>query len=87
MLDRLKMELEEESYADGLGVDMKTLEKKIADKKANELLEHKDAIVNLIEKDIVSRFHYQKGRIEMGLRNDIEIKEAVAILNNPAKIW
>jgi len=85
VLNRLKMELEEESYADGLGVDMKALEQKIADKKANELLEHKDAIVNLIEKDIVSRFHYQKGRIEMGLRNDIEIKEAVAILSNPTK--
>jgi len=85
MLDRLKMQLDQENYAEGLGTDVQAMEQKIAKKKETELLEHKDAIINLIEKDIVSRFHYQKGRIEMGLRNDIEIKEAVAILNNKTK--
>lgn len=85
ILDRLKIQLDEESYATEVSPEVKMIEQKIAQQKANELMEHKEAIINLIEKDIVSRFHYQKGRIEVGLRNDIEIKDAVALLNDPAK--
>ena len=36
----------------------------------------------MIEKEIASRYFYEKGKIEIGLRNDIEIKQAVSLLNN-----
>jgi len=36
----------------------------------------------MIEKEIASRYFYEKGKIEIGLRNDVEIKEAVRILND-----
>jgi carboxyl-terminal processing protease len=39
----------------------------------------------MIEKEIVSRFFFEKGRIKVGLRNDKEIEEAVKLLGDSAK--
>ena len=39
----------------------------------------------MIEKEIVGRYYYQKGKIQIGLRNDKEIKEAVKLLNDKEK--
>jgi carboxyl-terminal processing protease len=39
----------------------------------------------MIEKEIVSRFFYEKGRIKIGLRNDPEIKEAVKLFDDKSK--
>ena len=45
-------------------------------------MKHKETISNIIEKEIVSRYYFQKGKIEVGLKNDEEIKEAIAIIND-----
>lgn len=55
-----------------------------ADKRA-AVEAYREEIVDLIEKEIAGRYHYQEGRIQMGLRNDKEIDEAIGILNDPAR--
>ena len=39
----------------------------------------------MIEKEIVSRNLYEKGRIQIGLRNDKEIQEALSLFSNVAR--
>jgi carboxyl-terminal processing protease len=46
------------------------------------LEQHQEAIINEIEREIVSRYYYQKGKIQMGLKNDQEIKDAISILRD-----
>lgn len=80
-------QLKESSSEDGYVIenDLKALESKIIAEKKNDLNKYKEVITNLIEKEIVSRYYFQDGKIKMGLRNDIEIKEAIKLINDPAR--
>ncbi len=39
----------------------------------------------MIEKEIASRYYYEKGKIQMGLRNDKEIEESIKLLKDTGK--
>jgi carboxyl-terminal processing protease len=62
--------------------DIKAVESKIIAAKKEELNKYRPLVVNMIEKEIVSRFLYEKGRIQIGLRNDPEIAESVKLLGD-----
>jgi carboxyl-terminal processing protease len=68
-----------------LDADIKALEARIDAEKKDELQEYKDVIIDLLEKEIIGRYYYQYGKIQIGLRNDKEVKEAVALLKDPAR--
>jgi len=53
--------------------------------KIKDITKYEGRITSLIEKEIASRFFYEQGKIKMGLRNDVEIKDAISLLNNDAK--
>lgn len=80
LLKKLKAQAKEDGYI--VEEDILTLEKKIIEAKKNDLNKNKEAIIDLIEKEIVSRYYYEKGKIEIGLRNDAEIKKAVELIND-----
>lgn len=65
-----------------LAADIKTLQQKINAAQSSELSKHKDVIIDLIEKDIAGRYYYQRGKVQIGLRNDPEVKEAISVLND-----
>ena len=65
--------------------DLQELEQKIIAAKKRDLEKYKAEIVDMIEKEIVSRYHYQRGKIQIGLRNDLEIVKAVELLNDQSK--
>jgi len=85
--EKLLNQLKERAGEDGYLVesDLKNLENKIIESKKNDLNKHKEAITDLIEKEIASRYYFQNGKIKIGLRNDLEIKEAINLINDPAK--
>ena len=62
--------------------DIASMKAKIKEEKKNDLEQHQEAIINEIEKEIVSRYYFQKGKIQMGLKNDQEIKDAISILRD-----
>ena len=83
LVDKLKETAVKNNYLSD--TDIAELDKKIITAKKAELLRHKDLIVNMIEKEIVSRFLYEKGRIQIGLRNDKEIKEALSLFDDKVR--
>ncbi len=83
LLKKLKEISKENGYISS--GDIKSLEAKIIEAKKSDLNKHKEAITDLIEKEIVSRYFYEKGRIEVGLRNDHEIDEALNLFKDKAK--
>ncbi len=85
--ERLLKELREHSKKDGYVAegDLKALEVKIVEAKKADIEKHREAIIDLVEKEVVSRYHYEKGRLKVGLRNDKEIEEAVKLFGDRAR--
>ncbi|MGI6224470.1 MAG: S41 family peptidase [Prevotella sp.] len=84
-LKELKKLAQFEGYYEEAKEDFAALEKKLAHNVAHDLDYHKDEIKNLLAAEIVSCYYYQKGVEENGLLHDKFFKEAVRLINNPAK--
>ena len=60
----------------------KTVNTRIDNAKATELLQNKAEILRLLEIEIVSRYYYERGKVEIQLREDKDIQEAIAVLKD-----
>lgn len=81
-LEQFTEEAKKERYYTDIKAQVDQLTKKIADNKKNELMQNKDQIKMLIEEEIVSRFHLEKGSVESRFKYDKDVDEAVKILHN-----
>ncbi len=54
----------------------------IVSHKKKDIMENKPEIEDILQQEIVSRYYYQKGRIESTLSDDPELKSAVKVLND-----
>lgn len=84
-LKELREQADKDKLTEEFSEELKSLETKILAAKTEDLEDNKNEIVNLIEKEIAKRYYFQTGKIEVGLKNDPEIKEAITILNDPAR--
>ena len=84
--EKLIKKLEKESKKEGydLSSQIQALRSEIESSKKNALVKNKDIIIDMIEKEIASRYHYQEGKIKMSLRNDKEIQDAIKLMNDKA---
>ena len=82
LLNDLREKAKKEKYYDAIAADLKAAENKMTAEKKAEILSHRKDITALIEKEISSRYYYEKGKIQMGLRNDKEIDEAIKLLKD-----
>jgi carboxyl-terminal processing protease len=81
-LNILVTSLKKESYYEDLEVDLQALSGKIAPNVEKDLLRFKSDIINLLKAEIVSRYYYQKGRMEVSISYDSEVMRAKEILLN-----
>lgn len=65
-----------------IGSEVKMMKDKLEAEKSKDLAKHKEEIIIEIEKELISRYFYQKGRTKIGLKRDKEVDEAVALLND-----
>ncbi len=65
-----------------IGGELDKLAGTIDSKQVSELNSNKKELIDLIEKEIAGRYYYQRGMVQMGLRNDREVKEAIAVLTD-----
>lgn len=75
----------EKSKESQFAEEINKLENKINQAKSKDLIQAKDQIVYEIEKEIVTRYYWQKGKIQYTLRDDNNIREAVSILKDNKK--
>lgn len=66
--------------------EYESLKKKVEAGKQDDFTEFKSEIKVLLEAEIASRYYYQKGRVASSLKDDPDMKEAVAICKDP-KHW
>ncbi len=83
LLKKFQDAAEREGYE--LGDHLAELQAEINKSQQSILERNRETIEDLIEKEIASRFYYQRGKIQMGLRNDQEIAEAIALLGDTSR--
>jgi len=80
-LKKAKVEFEKgsnQAYAEEIG----KLETRIQSAKSEDLVNAKSQIISEIEKEIVTRYYLQKGKVQHTLDNDNEVKEAISVLKD-----
>lgn len=83
ILKKVKMEL----AAEGVQAtdELAALQARIDFAQRTELQNHREIITDLIEKEIAGRYYYQRGKVQIGLRNDKEVREAISVLSDPER--
>lgn len=81
-VEKLKKMAKEEGYLEQIKPQIEKLEKDLAADKANDLQKNRKDIEELLVSEIVSRYHFQKGRIVASLQNDPDLERAFEILLN-----
>lgn len=84
-LNELIVNAKREKYYD-IHKDLFTqLEKDVTHSLDHDLTLFRPEISELIEEDIISRYFYEEGAIEWGLKKDDQISKAIEILNDPSR--
>jgi carboxyl-terminal processing protease len=74
-----------EHYFDGVKNDFELLQKTLAHDKKQDLIKNKKEIMQLLQGEIVTRYYFQKGRLQNQLKEDDEVLEAINVLSNQSK--
>lgn len=84
-LQQLIDEAKKEKYYDGLQSQLDQVNTRLKESKKNELVQFKDQIRRMIEEEIVSRHHLDRGRIQSAFKYDEDVEKAIEILHNEAE--
>ena len=82
LLAKLEETTKEEKYFEDVQKEYDLLKERLTHHKKNDLFTFKDEINSILETEIVGRYYYQKGQIEVSLKRDPNIKEAVKTLKS-----
>jgi carboxyl-terminal processing protease len=85
LLRNLKSVSTEESYTPEVSSQIENLKGIVEKEKAAQVKTHEKAILQAIEREILSRYYFETGLVRHQLKNDPELAEAIAILNSPTK--
>ncbi len=85
LLKQLKESTQNENYFDDLKDAYAKITDDISEAKKNDLMKNKEEIKEVLEEEIASRYFYDKGRIQIGLKNDKETQKGIALLNDQMK--
>ncbi|PPK87271.1 S41A family C-terminal processing peptidase-3 [Neolewinella xylanilytica] len=85
--EQLLEQAAERAAAEGydISAELDAIHEKMDAEQATAIADLKEEIVSIIEKEIAGRYYYQRGQVQMGLRNDKEVQEAIAVLNDRAR--
>ena len=81
-LETVKKAAQYENCWNDVKVQYDSMLEAIALHKKKDLMENKPEIIDILQQEIVSRYYYQKGRIESTLSDDPELKSALKVLND-----
>ena len=78
----LKEAAKDEKYIESIADDIEKLIQKVHSDKAVDLQKNREDITGFIKSELLTRYYYEKGRIEGMLNNDDEVKAAIEILSD-----
>jgi len=84
-LEELKNDAKDEKTLDAINPDLEALKTKLMHNKKEDLIKFKPEIKQFLEEEIASRYYFQNGRLEASIKQDPELKEAMAVLTDGEK--
>jgi carboxyl-terminal processing protease len=82
----LQKSAQDDKYFEDIKTEYEQLQKRLLDRKKDDLQKFKPEIRRMLEDEIASRYYFLKGRIEASLKYDTDIMEAISVLNNADKL-
>lgn len=82
LLNELRDEAERESKLADLKPEFDALKAKVSHSKKNDLIQFKDEIKKVLEAEIVSRYYFEKGRLEQNFKYDNDLNESLKVISN-----
>ncbi|AZI25050.1 S41 family peptidase [Pedobacter sp. G11] len=82
LLSDLRAEAEKENKSAEVKADLENLKYKLTSSKKNDLATHKSEIKRVLETQIISRYFFEKGRIEQSFQYDKELAAAKSLFTN-----
>lgn len=84
-LEQFTEEAKKERYYEDIKTQLDQVTSRISGSKKNELMLYKDQIKMLLEEEIVSRYHLERGSIEARFKYDTDVMEAIKVLHDPTR--
>jgi carboxyl-terminal processing protease len=81
-LVELMEEAKREKFYDDLKPQLDQIKTRLAETHKNDLMHYKDQLKHLLEKEIASRYYFEKGAVETSFKYDQEVKAAIELLHN-----
>ncbi|MEL6987653.1 MAG: hypothetical protein AAGK97_07450, partial [Bacteroidota bacterium] len=84
-LNKMKKEAESNNMLASIQAEIAKIETAVKKEKETNIQKDKQIILDEIEREIVSRYYFQNGKVQQKLNQDSEIKAAIDLLNNKDK--
>lgn len=84
MLKELRRVAQEEKYLDAIKEQLDAMEERFRKDKEQDIYRYRDEISEMLLAEILTRYYYEKGRIEGSLRTDSDVKKAIEVLSDKA---
>lgn len=81
-IDELIEHARNEKYYEDIDKQILALKAKVKHNKETDLQKNKEEIKSLLKEDIVSRYYLQQGIIEASFNHDVDVQQAIEILND-----
>lgn len=82
ILEELIASSESGLYSSDINSEIRNIRRALERKKQNALQDHKEAIIRLIEDEIISRYYFQEGKTRQNLLRTKEMQEAISVLKD-----
>jgi carboxyl-terminal processing protease len=86
LLAKLNIEADKENKLSGVSEDLGKIKEKLQNSKKSDLLNHKQEIKRVLETQIISRYYFEKGKVEQAFQYDVEMKSAKALFENQSQM-
>ncbi len=82
-LKKLEKQVAELELSENVQNEIRDLQKQIGTETNTHLEKYKTELIAQIEMDIAGRYYFEKGKTRQRLKNDPELQQAIALLNDP----
>ena len=82
LLEKMKASADREDYTDALEEKLNELADEIVEEKKKDIDKNRKEIEEMLKMEIVTRYYYQRGKIETSLVTDPDILEAIKIIKD-----
>lgn len=86
LLNELKKQAESENKLASVKAELEQLRAKMITAKKADLITHKDEIKRVLETQIVSRYYFDKGKVEQAFQYDKELAKAKTLFGNQTQL-